>query len=82
MSSAAASKYFLLSMQKTVLLRLCSVEAVWVPSTRLQLLSQPSLKCESQSLKAQGWNFLWSFPNTATDYRITIATGMFCHTLT
>lgn len=61
---------------------LCSVDAAWVPGARLQLLSQPSLKCENLSLKAQEWNFLWSFPKTATDYRIMTATGLFCYTLT
>lgn len=82
-SPAAAPKQIVLpAVHRTALFLLCSVDAAWVPGARLQLLSQPSLKCENLSLKAQEWNFLWSFPKTATDYRIMTATGLFCYTLT
>lgn len=62
--AAAPKQIVLLAVQRTALFLLCSGDAAWDPGARLQLLNQPSLKCENLSLKAQEWNFLWSFPKT------------------
>lgn len=71
------SKYFLPSVQRTALFLLCSSDAVWVPGTRLQLLSQPSLKCENLSLKAQEWNFFGVFQRLLQTTGLWLLQGCF-----
>ena len=62
MSPAAAPKQiFLPRVQRTALFLLCSVDAVWVPGACLQLLSQPSLKCEKPVFESTGMEFSLEF---------------------